>query len=329
MSARRNRAIAIAAAAAGCIAQIAGLLEIAGVGPLAAPGAEVNLFVGLVMFGVGTTVLAAVMERAAAASGRRRAWALAAFGGPFGAAAFALALSGKFGPVPSVKPDPEAGLSRDVPPGHYRPGEHPGQAVRTRLDRACGIGLTAAGAAFILWAAGQWLGLDAPPPEPDPSAIAGNERLALSRLRLIARAQEEYRRTDWDGDGEFTYAMFLVHLWRTVDGNSDPVDAGLVPKDLAFAMAASLAVDGYFYVILNARDGPPGSYDLYGVPFDATREWAVAAVPRKHGKTGLRTFLAHSSGKAHSRDQGGGAPTVYPRDDGLSERWREVTIAGF
>ena len=63
-----------------------------------------------------------------------------------------------------------------------------------------------------------------------------NELLAFESLKLVVKAQEQYKEVDWDEDGRKTYAEFLVHLWTCIDAKDDPVPVGLIPNELAFAM---------------------------------------------------------------------------------------------
>ena len=43
-----------------------------------------------------------------------------------------------------------------------------------------------------------------------------NEITAYRHLKSIAAAQEKYTRKDWNDDGKTSYALFYVHLWRSV-----------------------------------------------------------------------------------------------------------------
>ena len=68
--------------------------------------------------------------------------------------------------------------------------------------------------------------------------IISREKKIYDYLQIIISAQQKYHEVDWDEDGKKEYAQFLAHLWVTVDKNANQVDAGFIPKKLAFAICA-------------------------------------------------------------------------------------------
>jgi len=297
----RGRLPVLAAEAVGLAAQIAGLA-------LAASSAldEASVAVGALFILVGTVALMGGLEARAASKGRSGAWSLLALAGPAGPVVVRLLDEGDAPP----------------PPGAAEP------AAGSAADRVAGVALTVLVTVFLVWSAARWLGWGDRPAEPGPAEIPRNEELALGRLGLIARAQEEFRRTDWDGDGERSYALFVVHLWQTVDGDVRPVRTDLVPKELAFAMGSSGAVDGYCYVDLYQLELPPADGERDRVrELRPAAEWAVAATPEVHGRTGVFTMIADQSGRVFARDLAGVRPKAYPHAP-ASQGWRLIGSAG-
>jgi len=123
----------------------------------------------------------------------------------------------------------------------------------------------------------------------DPPGPAGNERAAYRNLSAIADAQERYIAGDWDDDGIRSYSPFLAHLWQAVDVEGRPVKTRFISRRLAFATHPALAVDGYYYRLLQLKGRP----DRPGV-MDYQKEWAVMALPAAPLKTGRITFLCNS-----------------------------------
>lgn len=213
--------------------------------------------------------------------------------------------------VPAQRPAPTNG-----PP---RPG--PGRSL---LDRLAGLTVTAAGLAFLVWAA-LWLldsALGAGPGTPDPAAHEQQARVHLARL---AAAQEAYRQQDWDGDGQRTYAQFVAHLWRTVDTRDEPLDVRLVERSLAFAMAPSRAIDGYWFEDVHFAANAPSEVEQAGPArrLDPEREWAVAAQPAVYPTSGRLTLLTGSDRRIWARDTGAAPLDMVPHDP-AAEGWIEL-----
>jgi len=143
--------------------------------------------------------------------------------------------------------------------------------------------------------------------------MRANELEAYKNLKLIAAAQEEYKQKDWDSDGKKVYAMFYVHLWRSVSMAGEPIRVNLIGKELAFAMEVSNVLKGYYYIDLRKR-----RIDMKTVEeFDYTKEWGVAALPGTRGRTGVLTFIVDQSKGIYVTTRMHTQPE-YPHDPGGS-----------
>ena len=97
------------------------------------------------------------------------------------------------------------------------------------------------------------------------------------------------------------------------------VPVSLIDRNLAFAIAPSSAINGYYYKDLHGREFP-GS-DTEQIPFDYKKEWAVIAVPKEYGSTGSLLFLASNRGILAKNFRG--APLQYPHDP-LQDGWQKL-----
>jgi len=116
-----------------------------------------------------------------------------------------------------------------------------------------GIIITIFATLLFLWAILQWFNLNNWPPRLSSREIQENEFRAYKNLQLISDAQKKYRELALDKGTEKTYASYFVHLWTSVDKNNDPIPINLIPKKLAFAMGPSRAINGYYFIDLQAR----------------------------------------------------------------------------
>ena len=185
---------------------------------------------------------------------------------------------------------------------------------------SAGIFLTIIVTAGFVWAAYQWRSRNNWQPQQFSNDMNANEQKAFTSLQLIAQAQEKYRTTDWDNDSNNTYAQFFVHLWKSVDKDNKQIDVGLIPKKLAFAMAGSRAVDGYFFVDVHKKKA---SEKEDAVNLDYKQEWVIAAVPVAANKTGRLIFLAKNPANFLVKE-GVEAPPEYPLDHNASG-WKSIT----
>ncbi|UCG13398.1 MAG: DUF2950 family protein [Deltaproteobacteria bacterium] len=194
---------------------------------------------------------------------------------------------------------------------------------RSTASRTVSVTLTLLAAVAFFWAATEWLERNPWSPTGDRVDVFMNESTVYPNLMTIAEAQERFRQVDWNGDGEKTYALFLVHLWRTVDANVEPVEVNLIPKRLGFAMERSLATGGYYYRDLHKRELPPEAKSAKvwsearnnsdkSRPIDPTLEWYMAAVPKIYRRTGVHTFIVDGSGRIYAKDLDGRIISMYP-----------------
>ena len=145
--------------------------------------------------------------------------------------------------------------------------------------------------------------------------IRANELAAYENLKLIAAAQEKYKQKDWDSDGKKVYAMFYVHLWRSVSLAGEPLGVNLIAKELAFAMEVSNTLKGYYYMDLRQR-----RIDIKTIEeFDYTKEWGAAALPGTRGRTtSMRGSIATTSSSW----------TAPPAPSSSGAAWRWMTTPG-
>ena len=172
----------------------------------------------------------------------------------------------------------------------------------------------------FIWAVKEWSSHDWPS-KSSIKDIRANEIQAFKNLKRIALAQEKYRQTDWDKDGSKTYAKFFVHLWTSVSQESEPVPLGLIDKKLAFAMEASNASNGYFFIDLHNRSGPLVGKDQIE-QLDYEREWAVTAVPAADRKAGFLIFIIDNSSDIFVKNHRE-VPSQYPYNP-LSNGWTKI-----
>ena len=184
---------------------------------------------------------------------------------------------------------------------------------------AAGVVLTVVATLGFVWAAVQWYNRYDWPPELSIDDIKSNEVSTFDNLKLIAQAQAKYRERDWDEDGKKTYAGFFVHLWTSINTQSDPVLVELIGKELGFAMGPGESIDGYYFDDLRSRglEATGRQREL-----DYAKEWAVVGLPAAYGKTGCLMFMADNSGRIFARDTRD-VPQRYPHDP-LLDGWTEI-----
>lgn len=150
------------------------------------------------------------------------------------------------------------------------------------------LGLTVGGITYLI-------GLNTPFFLFIPAEVKNAEVQAYRNLKKIAEAQEIFYEEDRDRDGVKNYAHFYIHLWRSVDGNANPFDVNLIPKDLGFAMRAAYDLNGYFYVDIHTQvKFENGEYKKTGV--DPLEEFKMASFPKYNKKTGQLSFLMNEKG---------------------------------
>ena len=182
-----------------------------------------------------------------------------------------------------------------------------------------GVILTVVATVGFVWGGMQWYNRYNWPTKFSVDEIKSNEVSTFENLKLVVQAQAKYRERDWDADGKKTYAGFFVHLWTSIDTQSEPILVELISKELAFAMGPGEAIDGYYFEDLRRR-GLEGQFG--GRELDIAKEWAVAGIPVAYGKSGFLMFLTDDSGRIFARAKRD-IPQLYPYNP-LSEGWTEI-----
>ncbi len=198
--------------------------------------------------------------------------------------------------------------------------------LKAKLGRIAGIGFTALSTLFILWAGFTLISGHSGGGDTQSLTAVEMEPKVVPTLKQIAAAQETYVKTDRNEDGKTEYALFLVHLYRSVsEKDSRPIEVGLISESLAFCSLNKIGLHGYQYEILTQREGSPDLKDDHnrriGIPLDFTNEWAAVAYPIVKGdpkETG-RTFVLLSTGDLYAKATGGHELNWLPKsfvDDG-------------
>jgi hypothetical protein len=164
------------------------------------------------------------------------------------------------------------------------------------------------------------------PLEP-PAYISASEanHAAFLAVTEIAEAQTAYRKSDWDGDGQKEFALFVVHLWRTGRKNAEPVDVNLIPEDLAVARNSDFAHRGYSFRNLHCRTmGDEASHQR---ELDYSKEWALFAEPeiaaQEDENEKRLQFIALSDGRFFARQYQPDAIRCIPLD--LEKQWSPIS----
>jgi len=250
-------------------------------------GREIDAFIALIAVWIGVVLTTYILEGAPRFCRRTAAWRLLAVLGPVGVA-FALVKDRRL----FRRDGEDAGL--------FLPYRSAGPKPRIQaVFLTCVItALTLGSGLAVLAPAGLRSALQS-------RRVSRNEQLAIRRLRTISAAQHRYRETDWDGDGRKTFALYLAHLWRTVDNKADSVPVNLVPRELAFAMRRTFALDGYFYVDIHYRKTVAEATSAKAFSeerLDRSCEFAVAGFPCDYGESGRLSFLVTGDGVIMAKD---------------------------
>lgn len=166
--------------------------------------------------------------------------------------------------------------------------------------------------------------------------IGEDELMAIETARGYVRAQEEYRTTDWDGDGVPEYARRLISTPGTFDGLYWPDEPG-IPESPAGGFVSDEDipeegdVSGYFgyrYRVLEGQgDGVAGGAYSYVINDNMIAGFGLIARPATYGVTGIMTFVVNQYGTVYEKDLGpdtaelADAITVFNPD----ESWNIVT----
>ena len=161
--------------------------------------------------------------------------------------------------------------------------------------------------------------------------IISNEIETFENLKKIFKAQQKYYNADFDRDGIKSFALFIAHLWQTVDKKSYPVETRLVSKKLAFAMGETKAINGYFFMTIclkevkkvDKKNSESNSGNVGYNDFDFTREWAMKAIPASYKFTGMLKFIVTQTGKIYAKDMNDERITSVP-EDYVPVGWQEI-----
>jgi hypothetical protein len=143
--------------------------------------------------------------------------------------------------------------------------------------------------------------------------IGENELQTIATAHAYVEAQEEYRETDWDGDGVLEYARKLISTPENYDGLYWPAAEG-VPESPAGAFVDAAdenpAADGsgyfgYRYRILEGQGEniAGGKYD-YVINDNMIAGFALIAWPVEYDVTGVNTFVVSHHGIVYEKDLG-------------------------
>lgn len=172
--------------------------------------------------------------------------------------------------------------------------------------------------------------------------IGENELDVIALLGGYVRAQADYRRTDYNGDGVMAFAASILSDAGARDGLYWPDTPGVVESPvgdfMARAAAEGYSLDGadvapepylgYYYRVLTGQ-GPAaagGAMD-YRVNGHMMAGHALLAFPAAYGETGIMSFMVSEAGIIYEADLGEdtleGAAAITLFDPG--EDWGPVT----
>jgi hypothetical protein len=141
--------------------------------------------------------------------------------------------------------------------------------------------------------------------------VGENELQAIATARAYVEAQEEYRETDWDGDGVLEYARKLISTSGNYDGLYWPAAEG-VPESPAGAFVDAAGEEpsgqgyfGYRFRILESQgeNVAGGKYD-YVINDNMIAGFALIAWPIEYDVTGVNTFVVSHNGTVYEKDLG-------------------------
>lgn len=152
--------------------------------------------------------------------------------------------------------------------------------------------------------------------------IGEDELTTIMVCRAYVKAQREYVRKDWDGDGIFAYAQKLRSdpgkrnglFWRATRGEEvSPLGElvarawheGYKKKKAAFKEEEPSPFHGYYFKILTrqGKNVPGGKYN-YIVNGNMVGGFALVAFPSNWGKSGVMTFIVNQQGKVYQKNLG-------------------------
>jgi hypothetical protein len=141
--------------------------------------------------------------------------------------------------------------------------------------------------------------------------VGENELQAIATARAYVDAQEEYRETDWDGDGVLEYARKLISTPGNYDGLYWPAAEG-VPESPAGAFVDAAGDEpsgegyfGYRFRILESQgENVAGGKYGYVINDNMIAGFALIAWPVEYDVTGVKTFVVSHHGTVYEKDFG-------------------------
>jgi hypothetical protein len=147
--------------------------------------------------------------------------------------------------------------------------------------------------------------------------IGQNELAAISSLRAIVDAEEDYRALDRDGDSVLEYAQKFVSspgqkdglYWEVPEGSNEPYS-----PLLSFVRAQEGYLEGRdegdplrgynFRIVTRQGSGAPGGRYDYVINGNMIGGYAAIAVPDDYGNSGIMTFIVNQQGLVYEKDLG-------------------------
>ena len=153
------------------------------------------------------------------------------------------------------------------------------------------------------------------------SRMAANETAAIASCKTYATAQDIYRRTDYNHDGNLEYAQSLSGVNSLFETSAGLGDIALI--DRAFAMAegqpgttASPKAGYLFAVLTGAGANSPGGARTFLTPSGSMiLGYGLSAVASQYDATGRNTFVIANDGTIYQTDRGSGTILQEPLYD--------------
>jgi hypothetical protein len=122
------------------------------------------------------------------------------------------------------------------------------------------------------------------------------ETCGAANLRAYATAQTMYIKTDWDGDGQKTYAVPFTNLYLDASV-APPKEQKLLDKGFADATLATRLKQGFYFADLATNAG---------VPINPAADYGLCGAPGAYDRTGTKIYVICVDGRPMGTD----APNV-------------------
>ncbi len=266
---------------------------------------EFELFLGLMVILFSSMVSIATLEPTLKVSRRSNLWALSGLLAP---AAVLLAIFMK--PLPKEEEEQKEDGAAPLKPANA--------TINGMMSYSCALLITL----FFLCALWFCITNATLSQNQDPPDVLRSNCEAFNSLQRIISAQQKYIERDRDGDGQKSYALFVVHLWQSVhhhDGS--PLSVSLIPRRLAFSRVPAFACEGYVFKSLYYRNLGKDYKRL-----DYHNEWAVVAFPVTVSESSAYhplVLIASSDGNIHARRRDAGIPDGFPVNP-AADGWKRI-----